>query len=107
MVDPNSQTQKIRRKRDFSQVVDPLNNPNPNMNTLSYNMGPSNQNSPSKYSNNQTLQPLQSKDQNQNAYKQYLENQHDSLEQDPQKQFNTINATNDLERTKSSKQKKN
>jgi hypothetical protein len=34
--DTNSQTQKIRRKRDFSQVVDPANNPN--LNTLGYNL---------------------------------------------------------------------
>jgi hypothetical protein len=68
--DPNSQTQKIRRKRDFSQVVDPTQGVS--------NLSNSNNNSPTKLAaslNSQTLQPLNDFNQ-QNAYRQYLENNH-------------------------------
>jgi hypothetical protein len=96
--DSNSNTQKIKRKRDFSQVVDPT--ANPNMNTLGYNIGNSSSNSPSK-NNNHTLQPLQSSDfpqnNHQNLYKQYLENNQigETLQSNqlvPKQQFQTIQS---------------
>lgn len=89
-------------------MVDPQLNPN--LNTLGYNQQNSNQNSPSKIANNKTLQPLDNKDfnssNNQNAYKQYLENNDQQNTSANQKQFSTIQAANQLNDQKVSKQKK-
>lgn len=81
-----NQTQKIRRKRDFSQVVDPTaNKPH------AYGSGNSAANSPSKMKNSMHADASQ----NQQVYKHYLENNALGEKQAPHqpKQFSTIQAT--------------
>ena len=64
MMEQQAQTQKIRRKRDFSQVVDPTQNA-----SGTYNSGNSAANSPTKMKNNLQNQGQDTLQQ----YKNYLE----------------------------------